>query len=135
MVAALQKIRSDNGQTKEACVMEKYDSRRASANAGLLDSPLLESEVVLPVQFILRGESAQSGECRLMVAVLEDAVACYRRYAFAEDRMGAHNFAEVAAWIRDEDWNWPFSFVNICAVLGLDHSAIRNRLRRWRRTA
>lgn len=31
-----------------------------------------------------------------------------------------------------DDFHWPFSFVNICAVLGLDPAYIRFKLKRWR---
>jgi len=38
---------------------------------------------------------------------------------------------EAEAWFFADDDHWPFAFVNICAVLGLDPAYIRLGLARW----
>jgi hypothetical protein len=69
-----------------------------------------------------------SGERALMLAILEDAAWCImrgrsrRRYAI---RALA---ADAASWVEADDRAWPFSFVNICDVLGVDADALRVRL-------
>ena len=64
-------------------------------------------------------------EKRLLAAVLEDAVKSYRTLAFA----GGRRFLEVEAWIFGDDHKNPFSFRNICDVLGLSASRLRQSLR------
>jgi hypothetical protein len=75
-----------------------------------------------------------SGEQRLLLAVLEQAVGTFRRYAIASDRRGRALFADVAAWFASEDTRWMFSFVPICDALGFDVAYVRSGLRRWRDT-
>ena len=71
-------------------------------------------------------------ERRLLLAVLEDAIRTYERYAFANDRRGVDQLSHVEAWFASEDSDWTFSFVAICDVLGLDVSYLRRGLRRLR---
>ena len=60
-------------------------------------------------------------EKRLLLAILEDAITAL---FLSPD----HPPSEVDAWISADDRTWPFSFVNVCEVLGLDCSALRAAL-------
>jgi len=71
-------------------------------------------------------------ERRLLLAVLEDAIRTYQRYACAADRRNAVQLSHVEAWFASEDSDWTFSFVAICDVLGLDASYLRRGIRRLR---
>jgi hypothetical protein len=71
-------------------------------------------------------------ECRLLWAVLQDAMETYMKYAGAANRRGRRLFAEVEQWIGEEDPTRLCSFVSICHVLELDPSYLRAGLRRWR---
>jgi hypothetical protein len=75
-----------------------------------------------------------NGEQRLLLAVLEEAIGTFQRYAIASDRRGHALFADVAAWFASEDTQWMFSFVSICDAVGLDVAYVRSGLRRWRDT-
>ena len=71
------------------------------------------------------------GEFALMYAVLEDAFRCFQEQ-FVSGRQHTQRLAQEAEeWFFSEDRHWPFSFVNICAVLGLDPGYIRLGLKRW----
>jgi hypothetical protein len=94
---------------------------------------LFQADVVLPVQFHRRGRD--TAEKRLMVAVLADAVDCFRQYACATDRRAARLFAEVDDWISCGERDWPFSFENICETLEIDSEYVRSGLERWRQRA
>jgi hypothetical protein len=72
------------------------------------------------------------GEVALMYAVLDDAITCFQNGSFATARRAQRLAREAEAWFFAEDPAWIFSFVNICAVLGLDPDYIRLGLRRWR---
>jgi hypothetical protein len=69
-------------------------------------------------------------EEELMLAVLEDALFCFRKYLFARDKKGKAIFRETADWIIEEDSDWIFSFENICEFLRLSPSCIRAALLR-----
>jgi hypothetical protein len=69
-------------------------------------------------------------ELALMLAVLEDAIACYRRTLKRPRQNPAILARQAEFWIRLEDWESPFSFNNICEALGLDPVATRSRILR-----
>lgn len=73
-------------------------------------------------------------ECRLLWAVLQDAMETYMKYAGATTRRGQHLFAEVEQWLGEEDPTRLCSFVSICHVLELDPGYLRAGLQRWRTT-
>ncbi|TMB23366.1 MAG: hypothetical protein E6J71_03750 [Deltaproteobacteria bacterium] len=68
-----------------------------------------------------------------MLAVLENALLPLlrnpaRRHGRVVERRPLT--AEVKAWIASDAQGWPFSFLNICHVLGLDEDALRSALLR-----
>jgi hypothetical protein len=65
-----------------------------------------------------------------MLAVLEDAIECFQRYAGTHDGKHERLFLEAVKWILDRDCDWPFSFENICNTLNLDPDYIRRGLLR-----
>jgi hypothetical protein len=94
----------------------------------------LPSATVLPEQFHGRADrtSAVRGEVELMRAVLFDAVECFRKYTGQPSNTVRRRAYEAAQWLFADDDRWPFSFVNICAVLGLSPAYVRQGLRRWK---
>ena len=98
---------------------------------------LFEPDALLPAQFYaaFRGGSAVRGEKRLMLAVLQDALDCYQKYAFAKDSHGRQLFADADAWVSCEDRDWYFSFENICETLDINPAYLRRGVQEWRRRA
>src|SRR5262245_61870614 len=87
---------------------------------------------VLPEQFFSLPDHHSKGEAALMYAILEDAFNCFTRQ-FVDGRVRTQRLAQEAeAWFFAEDECWPFSFVNICTVLGINPEYLRKGLRRWR---
>ena len=39
---------------------------------------------------------------------------------------------QAERWIRTRDWNWPFSFNNVCEALGIDSDCMRDALLRMK---
>ncbi len=95
---------------------------------------LVEPEILLPSQFFdrFRGQSMLEAERRLMVAVLEDAVSCFQKYAGATRPRGRRLFQEAEEWLLDEDGTWPFSFEAICSVLGINPEYFRRQMKLWK---
>src|SRR4051812_37117519 len=88
---------------------------------------------ILPAQFYRPVASPAHGrpEAALMRAVLEDAVQCVCEGWHTADRSKQRLAREALGWLLSEDEGWPFAFVNICTVLGLDPEYLRRGLRRW----
>jgi len=95
---------------------------------------LVEPEILLPSQFYdrSRARSILEGERRLMLAVLEDAVSCFQKYAGASRPRGQRLFKEAEEWFLDDNGSWVFSFESICQVLDIDSEYFRDRLQRWK---
>ena len=70
-----------------------------------------------------------------MLAVLEDAVDSYRKYARACDPREQACFLEAKEWFSSDDRSWLFAFENICDVLEMNADYLRTGLDRWRSAA
>ncbi|MGH7896455.1 MAG: hypothetical protein ACREQQ_00765 [Candidatus Binatia bacterium] len=97
-------------------------------------SSLFGPEIMLPSQFSdpAASKSIDRGEKRLMLAVLEEAVATFQRHVDAKNRHGQRVFQEADEWIRSTDSSWPFAFENICNALEINPEYLRRGLERWR---
>lgn len=95
---------------------------------------LFQPDVLLADQYfgIFRNKSHLEPEKKLMLAVLANAVCCFQNYIFARDTKGKALFREAEEWIMEEDNHRPFSFENICWILGLSPDYIRRGLLRWK---
>ncbi|HLK10783.1 MAG TPA: hypothetical protein VKW76_05345 [Candidatus Binatia bacterium] len=93
-------------------------------------SALFEPDVLLPSQYVdrLRRSAEYDPERRLMVAVLEQGVNDYLKYAGAREPEGLELWREVEAWVDDRDAQWFFSFENICHVLDIEPDYLRRGL-------
>ena len=79
----------------------------------------VETDWVHPVQRDAgaRRDSLASGERALMLAILEDAIRCLEGHGATSD--------EALVWVRSDADDWPCTFVNVCAALDLDPTALR----------
>jgi hypothetical protein len=95
---------------------------------------LFEPDVLLPGQFFsfFRKEAGFDRERRLMLAVLEDAIDCFQKYAHTNDLRGRQLFLESYEWIMSPDKRWLFSFENICQIVDMNPDYLRQGLSRWR---
>lgn len=90
----------------------------------------------------MRRSSQRSGEHRLVVAVLEDALRCWRGrattnlyYGGGEQQLANRRerlSRETEEWLFDEDSTRPFSMNWCCEKLGFDPDWLRAGLRKWR---
>ena len=71
-------------------------------------------------------------EEKLVLAVLEDGISCFQKYLFAQDKGERRLFREAQDWILEEGQEEPFSFENICEVLGIAPNYLRQGLLRWK---
>jgi hypothetical protein len=126
------KSQADSGVSLEALADPLTEPRRFSVRDSLSD--VLGPDVILPQQFFdgPRRDSDFSPEKALMLAVLEDAIRCFQEY-FRTTRARPRMLSRQAErWIRTRDWNWPFSFNNVCDALGIDPDCMRDTLLRMK---
>jgi hypothetical protein len=71
-------------------------------------------------------------EKRLMLAVLEDAIATFKKCSSRESRRKRRLLGEVEEWVASADVKWPFSFQNICAALNIDADYLLWGLAQWK---
>lgn len=89
-------------------------------------------DCILPSQFLPRRAATElSPERRLLLAVLEEAWMTYQRHSRIRSA-NSQILREVEAWLASEDMDYQFSFLGICAELGLDPQCLRKGLRTWR---
>jgi hypothetical protein len=82
----------------------------------------------------VRCDADTSGPRALMLAVLEDALRCIDQGRWRTHFRARRLAAEAEAWVRSDDRTYPFSFLTITDVLGIDADAARARLLRVSRT-
>jgi hypothetical protein len=95
---------------------------------------LFQPDTLMPAQYLehYRRKSHLEPETRLMLAVLEDGVACYQKYVLARDEKGRQMFRDAEEWVLREDSDWLFSFDNICEAMGLNPQYLRKGMVLWK---
>ena len=98
---------------------------------------LFQPDTLLPDQYLetFRRKLYLEPEKKLMLAILEDAIACFQKYAFARDSKGKALFSEAEQWIREGTAGGIFAFDSVCEVLGLNPSYLRQGLVTWKKSA
>jgi hypothetical protein len=93
----------------------------------------LSDASVLPAQFFGSQPSLYTGRpvAALLRAVLEDTLACFQKQFVTEGRRVQRMAREAEEWFLSEEAHWPFSFVSVCVVLGLEPESVRQQLKRW----
>ncbi len=98
---------------------------------------MVEPDTMTPLQFFERqfAEASLVPEKRLMLAVLEDAIASFQRN-LVQPRVGEENEeGKVEEWLDSDDMSWPFSFASICEALDMEPAYLRQGLAHWRTKA
>jgi hypothetical protein len=102
-------------------------AERAEATVSSLFSP----DVLLPAQFYGDTTTTRlSGERALQWAVFADGIDSYRRLAGGRSRAAKRELARLRVWVMRSDWDWLYSFVNLCGTFGFDPNAVRQALAR-----
>ena len=98
---------------------------------------LLGADSVLPEQFWASHEETTylSGERALMWAVFADGIDTYRRNAHGKSLRQRTEFKEAEHWMLTTDWDWPFSFVNLCETFGFNPQGYARSCNAGRRSA
>ena len=107
------------------------DARRAS---GETINSLFQPDALVNDQYLesFRRGAALEPERELMLAILEDAIKTLQEHHGALSVKKKRLFEETRNWFFSDDATWIFSFVSVCATLGLNPDYLRKGLSRRR---
>lgn len=118
---------------------EMPEQKRKSRTVCVEDPAItmVEPDTMTPSQFFERifAESSLVPEKRLMLAVLEDAIASFQRNFIQARSTSEGDDCEVEGWLDSDDMSWPFSFASICQALDMEPEYLRRGLQTWRSRA
>ena len=113
--------------------MEEATERagRFQSDERLLE--VFDPDIVLPVQHFaaLQRKKFPSGEHRLLVALIQDAVECFQKHMHSRDAKRRQLFLDAQVWIGSEDDRGVFSFNNVCMLLSMNPDYVRQGLAEW----
>ena len=100
-------------------------------------SSLFQPDTLLPDQYLetFRRKLHLEPEKKLMLAILEDAIACFQKYVFARDSKGEILFNEAEEWILQPAGGGIFAFDAVAEALGLNPDYLRQGLAAWKKNA
>ena len=98
---------------------------------------LFQPDTLLPEQYLdtFRRKLHLEPEKKLMLAILEDAIACFQKYVSARDGKGKALFGEAETWIEEKGGESVFAFDSVCEVLGFDPEYLRGGIKNWKAKA
>jgi hypothetical protein len=67
-------------------------------------------------------------ERALAAGVLRQAASDLRRFHEADDAVGREMHSDARSWFNSNDREWPFSFLNVCELLGISPEDIRDEV-------
>ncbi len=76
----------------------------------------------------MEAEATSMPEVALAKGVLVQAKRDLRRFVRAQDGVGREMYADARSWVTADDFAWPYSFQNVCTVLGLSPEFLRAEL-------
>jgi hypothetical protein len=78
----------------------------------------------------LNGDEAGSIQSARALAkgVLDQAATDLRKFRASSDPLGRELHLDAYSWVISNDLSWPYSFVNVCEVLGFSTEVVRAEL-------
>jgi hypothetical protein len=67
-------------------------------------------------------------ESALAAGVLRQAASDLRRFHEADDAVGREMHWDARGWFNSNDREWPYSFLNVCELLGVSPEDIRDEV-------
>jgi hypothetical protein len=92
-----------------------------------------QNQNILPAQFFAgRADRGRIEPLRkLAFAVLIDAVHCFQANFGTTKHTRARQFVEAREWLLGPNGDGPFSFENVCFLVGVDGARLQESLRKW----
>lgn len=123
---ATKEILPYNGRVESGVV--RYGNIVPQEINEIANKPFLAHDPLNEVPYQPKRRTDLEPEKRLMLAVLEDAIAMFQKYVTARDSKGKALFRGAEEYILEKDSDWLFSFENICDFLSFDVDYLRKGL-------
>jgi hypothetical protein len=94
-------------------------------------APMWEPAALLPSQVGTNHGRMHRPELHLVSAIFEDALHCVLRNVGARRGRKRREFLDACDWFWSDDIGWPFAFANVCDLLGIEGTAVRETLRTY----
>lgn len=94
-------------------------------------APLWEPATMLPSQLGGSPGRAHRPELYLVSAIFEDALHSVFQNVSARRGRKRREFLDACDWFWSEAHDWPFAFVNVCDLLGIEGRAVRDTIRAY----
>ena len=109
-------------------------ANRVYGDSGEGIGSLYQPDALVNDQYLqsFRAGASFEPEKELMLAVLEDAIKTLQDNRTALCSQRKRLVEETEEWFFSDNADWVFSFVSVCATLGLDPDYLRNGISRWR---
>ncbi len=110
----------------------------SSRFCAVSSQPALESvggsDLILPCQYFdISGGHSLSGEQRLMLALLTDAINVYQKGVLSRRINARRLYVDAERWIlADDDTCGWLSFPTVCEALGIHTGLLRRRIISWK---
>ncbi len=110
------------------------NSRFCSYLTGSSTGEILEADAILPCQYFdVSGGRRLSGEQRLMLALLTDAINVYRKGVLSRLTRDRLLYIDAERWFMDDHAaRNVFSFATVCEALGIDPRLLRRQMIVWK---
>jgi hypothetical protein len=84
------------------------------------------ADILLPTQYnaLIHDTAERSGEVRLMLALLTDAIECLFGRATGHPEQREAEQQEALMWVSGR-WQAPFAFEDVCHILGIEPGMLR----------
>ena len=105
------------------------ESSRQAQYHGESGSRVLSPHLLMPAQYY--PSPALTPYHRLLLAVLEDAIRCFRRNLHARRGRRRALFQEAKEWLFDPNGTAFMSCPMVCDSLGIESARLRQVLREW----
>jgi hypothetical protein len=111
-------------------------SSRFCVVASTPDDSIDGTDIVLPCQYYdISGGYNLSGEQRLMLALLTDAINVYQKGALSRRARARRLYVDAEQWMLTERLiGNALSFNTVCEALGIDAAMLRRRIVDWKHT-
>jgi hypothetical protein len=72
--------------------------------------------------------ASEGSQRELAAGVLKQATQDLRRFHRARSESQQELYFDAYSWVMSDDYGWPFSFLNVCLLLGLALADVRHEL-------
>jgi hypothetical protein len=103
------------------------------ASEGILDGVVGLHQILPSQYFDCSGGHRLTGEQRLMLALLADAINVYQQGVLARSTRKKLLYVDAERWIMADNSNrHAFSFATVCESLGIDPTVLKRRMIAWK---